>query len=156
MKGWLIVNSFVKWDKFSEIYNLLLEAGKKVGVELDLKTSSDIFCSVQSGFEGMELPDFVIFWDKDILLARRLEQAGLRLFNPSESIEVCDDKGQTAIALQAKGIRTPLTFLSPKAYPSFGCTDLFHAICAVGIKIRKAQKPSVVDLNLMRRPGIQR
>jgi ribosomal protein S6--L-glutamate ligase/gamma-F420-2:alpha-L-glutamate ligase len=124
VKGWLIVNSFVKWDKFSEIYELLLEAGFSKGIDLEMKSSTDIFCSVQSGFEGMELPDFVIFWDKDILLARRLEQAGLRLFNPSESIEVCDDKGQTAIALQAKGIRTPLTFLSPKAYPSFGCTDL--------------------------------
>ena len=124
MKGWLIVNSFVKWDKFSEIYELLLNAGKKTGVELEMKSSSDIFCSVQSGFEGFELPDFAIFWDKDILLARRLEKMGLRLFNSSDGIETCDDKGQTAIALKEGGIRTPLTFLSPKAYPAFGCTDM--------------------------------
>ena len=124
VKGWLIVNSFVKWDKFTEIYELLLDAGKAKGIDLEMKSSSDVFCSVQSGFEEIPLPDFVIFWDKDILLARRLEKIGLRLFNPSESIEVCDDKGQTAIALSEKGIRTPLTFLSPKAYPSFGCTDL--------------------------------
>ena len=124
MNGWLIVNSFVKWDKFSEIYELLLNAGEKVGVSLEMKTSSDIFCSVQSGFSELKLPDFAIFWDKDILLARRLEKMGLRLFNSSESIETCDDKGQTAIALQSGGIRTPLTFLSPKAYPAFGCTDM--------------------------------
>ncbi len=124
MKGWLIVNSFVKWDKFSEIYSLLLEAGKKVGVELELKTSSDIFCSVQSRFSEYELPDFGIFWDKDILLASHLEKMGLRLFNSSQSIEACDDKGQTAIALVDGGIRTPKTFLSPKAYPTFGCTDM--------------------------------
>ena len=124
MNGWLIVNSFVKWDKFSEIYSLLLDAGKKVGVSLEMKTSSDVFCSVQSGFEGLTLPDFVIFWDKDILLAKRLESKGLRLFNPSECIEICDDKGQTAIILADAGIRTPVTFLSPKAYPAFGCTDL--------------------------------
>ncbi len=124
MNGWLIVNSFVKWDKFSEIYELLLDAGKKIGVSLEMKTSSDIFCSVQSEFAPLKFPDFAIFWDKDILLARRLEKMGLRLFNSSESIETCDDKGQTAIALQAGGIRTPLTFLSPKAYPAFGCTDM--------------------------------
>ncbi len=124
MNGWLIVNSFVKWDKFSEIYELLLDAGKKIGVSLEMKTSSDIFCSVQSEFAPLKLPDFAIFWDKDILLARRLEKMGLRLFNSSDSIETCDDKGQTAIALQAGGIRTPLTFLSPKAYPAFGCTDM--------------------------------
>ena len=124
MNGWLIVNSFVKWDKFGEIYELLLDAGKKIGVSLEMKTSSDIFCSVQSGFKDMKLPDFAIFWDKDILLAKRLENMGLRLFNSSECIEVCDDKGQTAIVLQAGGIRTPMTFLSPKAYPAFGCTDL--------------------------------
>ena len=105
MNGWLIVNSFVKWDKFSEIYELLLDAGKKIGVSLEMKTSSDIFCSVQSEFGPLKLPDFAIF-------------------NSSESIETCDDKGQTAIALQAGGIRTPLTFLSPKAYPAFGCTDM--------------------------------
>ena len=124
MNGWLIVNSFVKWDKFSEIYELLLNAGRKVGVSLEMKTSSDIFCSVQSSFSDLELPDFAIFWDKDILLARRLEKMGLRLFNSSESIETCDDKGQTAIALLDGGIRTPKTFLSPKAYPAFGCTDM--------------------------------
>ena len=123
MKGWLIVNSFVKWDKFSEIYELLLDAAKKYGTDLELKTSSDIFSSVQGGFEKKDLPDFAIFWDKDILLARRLENMGLRLFNPSESIELCDDKGQTAIRLVESGIRTPLTFLSPKAYPQFGCTE---------------------------------
>ena len=124
MNGWLIVNSFVKWDKFSEIYELLLDAGKKIGVSLEMKTSSDIFCSVQSEFDSLKLPDFAIFWDKDILLAKRLEKLGLRLFNSSDSIETCDDKGQTAIALQEGGIRTPLTFLSPKAYPAFGCTDM--------------------------------
>ena len=124
MNGWLIVNSFVKWDKFSEIYELLLDAGKKVGVSLEMKTSSDIFCSVQSEFSSLKLPDFAIFWDKDILLAKRLEKMGLRLFNSSDSIETCDDKGQTAIELQEGGIRTPLTFLSPKAYPAFGCTDM--------------------------------
>ena len=143
MNGWLIVNSFVKWDKFSEIYELLLDAGKKIGVSLEMKTSSDIFCSVQSEFGPLKLPDFAIFWDKDILLARRLEKMGLRLFNSSESIETCDDKGQTAIALQAGGIRTPLTFLSPKAYPAFGCTDM--------IFLRKAEEklgyPMVIKEN---------
>ena len=124
MNGWLIVNSFVKWDKFSEIYELLLDAGQERGVSLEMKTSSDTFCSVQSEFDPLKLPDFAIFWDKDILLAKRLEKMGLRLFNSSDSIETCDDKGQTAIALQAGGIRTPLTFLSPKAYPAFGCTDM--------------------------------
>ena len=89
-----------------------------------VKTSSDIFCSVQSRFSEYELPDFGIFWDKDILLASRLEKLGLRLFNSSQSIEACDDKGQTAIALVEGGIRTPKTFLSPKAYPTFGCTDM--------------------------------
>ena len=59
----MIVNSFVKWDKFSEIYELLLDAGRSKGIDLERKSSSDVFCSVQSGFEGYELPDFVIFWD---------------------------------------------------------------------------------------------
>ena len=48
LKGWLIVNSFVKWDKFSEIYELLLNAGKKNGVDLEMKNSSDICLSLHA------------------------------------------------------------------------------------------------------------
>ena len=37
-----------------------------------------------------------------------------------------------------------------------GWSNLFHTVGSVSIKIRKTQKPSVIELNLMRGPRVQR
>ena len=58
-----------------------------------------------------EIPDnidFCIFLDKDIYTARALENKGVRLFNSAKSIELCDDKMLTYLALQGK-VNEPLT-----------------------------------------------
>lgn len=62
-----------------------------------------------------EKPDFVLFWDKDIMLAKALEQKGIPVFNSSEAIRKCDNKAETYINLlgvvsQPKTIIAPLTF----------------------------------------------
>lgn len=37
----------------------------------------------------------MLFWDKDVNLARRLEKSGLPVFNSAKSIALCDDKAKT-------------------------------------------------------------
>lgn len=59
--------------------------------------------------------DFGIFWDKDTTLASRLESTGLRLFNRSDAIALCDDKEKTFSALGGK-LELPLTIASPLVY----------------------------------------
>ncbi len=68
-------------------------------------------------------PGFVLFWDKDVLLARTLEARGMRLFNRAQAIETCDSKALTAIALKDQGVPQPLTFISPKTFEYFGYND---------------------------------
>ena len=68
---------------------------------------------------GEDRPDFVLFWDKDIHLARRLEKEGLRLFNSARAIEICDNKILTAVALDGK-VKTPRTIISPKTFEGVG------------------------------------
>ena len=122
MKGWLIVNGFLGSEKFRELYGYLARAAKKHGIELDIKTSDSLVFAV-----GEELsctrPDFVLFWDKDIHLARRLEKEGLRLFNKADAIEICDNKILTAIALSGK-VAAPRTLISPKTFEGVGYSSL--------------------------------
>ena len=63
---------------------------------------------------GLEC-DFSIFWDKDVVLAKRLESYGMRLFNSAYTVEVCDDKEKTFAALDGK-IYLPATVCSPLVY----------------------------------------
>ncbi|MBQ3497401.1 MAG: RimK family alpha-L-glutamate ligase, partial [Oscillospiraceae bacterium] len=75
MRGWLVVNSFLDSAKFDEIYDLLLAAARKHGIALSLVRGDELCGVVGEGFRERELPAFAIFWDKDIMLARELENA---------------------------------------------------------------------------------
>lgn len=130
MKCWLVVNSFLNSQKFAEIYGFFLASGKKKGVEVEVKRGDEIFCGVNQGFSGFSLPDFVLFWDKDVYLAKRLESAGLRLFNSAAAVELCDNKCLTAMALSGK-VKTPETFIAPKTFDGVGYGNLdFFKIAA--------------------------
>lgn len=122
MKGWLVVNSFLHTKKFEEIYGFLGRAAAKRGITLDIVRSSDILCAVGDDFSLFSKPDFVLFWDKDIALAKRLEAAGLRLFNSASAVEICDNKALTAIALSGK-VKTPKTIIAPKTFEGVGYCD---------------------------------
>ena len=45
-----------------------------------------------------------------------LESDGIKVFNSSESIRLCDDKSLTYLKLKNKGIKQPKTFFSPLLY----------------------------------------
>lgn len=62
----------------------------------------------------------VLFWDKDLRLAKALEYNGHRLFNSSSTIEICDDKTLTALALGGIGIKIPETIIAPMTYSGIG------------------------------------
>lgn len=124
MNGWLVVNSFFELKKFDEIYNLLICAAKDEGIHLELIKSDEITASASDGFSDIKLPDFVIFWDKDIYLARLLENAGVRLFNSAETIELCDDKAKTCIRLLGENVCIPETVIAPKTFEGVGYKNL--------------------------------
>lgn len=109
MKGILSVNHFLNTDKFSELHNHLLSSAEKMNIELILKTNLEL------ATEASVNADFVLFWDKDINLAKRLELMGLPVFNSSSSIEKCDDKAKTYLELLDK-IPQPETLIAPKAF----------------------------------------
>ena len=127
MKGWLIVNRFLNNGSFSGLYDWLVEAAKKAGSELTLMTNADFIIRTDTRKVVHpdlmdERPDYVIFWDKDVRLARALEAAGLKLYNCAEAIEACDDKSLTCLKL-AGAVKMPATFNVPFTYAGTGYCD---------------------------------
>ena len=122
MKAWLIINTFMASEKFKNLYQLLSDAFEKHGVSLEIKKAENVSLEVDKPIENK--PDFAIFWDKDIYLAKRLEQNGIRLFNSAEAIELCDNKILMYQELARNKIRIPRTLIAPKTFEGLGYTDL--------------------------------
>lgn len=122
MTGWLIVNGFLHSDKFDELTELFVQAAGETDMTLCVKSNDELL--IDTGTKWYDRPDFAIFWDKDLLLARSLEQQGIRLFNSSRTIAVCDDKRETHMVLQKAGIPMPRTIVAPMTYEGIGFTSL--------------------------------
>ena len=117
MKGLLVVNRFLHSDKFDELSTYFLKAADKLNIRLELVTNASYKTDWKSA-------DFVLFWDKDILLAKWLEMQKIPVYNSASSIEICDDKAKTWLALERKGIPTPKTIPAPMTYSGIGYTEL--------------------------------
>ena len=82
---------------------------------LEIKTSIDLGVELDV-IKSVNIPDFVIFWDKDIYLGNKLENLGIRLFNTPRSVLLCDDKILMYQELKKHGIKIPRTYVAPKTY----------------------------------------
>ena len=121
MTGWLVVNGFLHSKKFDELTELFVMAAEKNNITLYVKRNNDILIDTACNLESP--PDFVIFWDKDIQLAKMLEMQEIRLFNSSQAIMICDDKRETCLMLQNAKISIPRTMIAPMTYDGVGFTS---------------------------------
>lgn len=108
MHGILVVNHFLNTDKFNSLHCHILQAAKEMNIDLKIKTNLDIMLEIPKA-------DFALFWDKDTNAARLLEQSGIPVFNSAKSIELCDDKAKTYLALFDK-FNQPETIIAPKTF----------------------------------------
>lgn len=127
--GWLIVNQFLQTEKFNEIYDWLLTAAGKMDCHLERKTNAEMLATINDGsilriIDSTMNPDFILFWDKDVRLAKILEGLGYRLFNRADAIAACDDKSMTFMRLatvkEIYDIPMPETILAPMTYANIG------------------------------------
>ncbi len=107
-------NGFIVYNFSLEIlsYKENVYAFKK-SLSLDAFSNKEAFLMLEKG--KLKGYDYCIFLDKDISLARMLESIGIRLFNNSKAIEICDSKAYTYVALKDK-IKMPRTFVSPLSF----------------------------------------
>ena len=121
MNGILIVNGFIQSPKFSDIYALLENAARPLGIRLRTIRGSSL-PHERNSLKSLEA-DFVLFWDKDVLLARLLEDLGIPVFNASGAIEDCDNKARTCLKLEQAGLPIPKTVFAPLTYENIGYTN---------------------------------
>ena len=127
LNGILIVNRFLHTTKFTDISARFMASAERMGAELSLLTNDELLPVCGLGFDHLpfdaDAVDFVLFYDKDVRLASQLEKRGMRLFNSSRAIELCDDKSLTHIALDGE-VDMPATYIAPFTYENIGYTDL--------------------------------
>ncbi|MGG0667471.1 ATP-grasp domain-containing protein [Sporosarcina koreensis] len=116
-KCWVIYNGSLTSDKFRDQAELLQEAAERAGINATLKKNYEVLMALN---EKLEIrPDFVVFLDKDILLATFLKNVGIPVFNDPDVIETCDNKAKQYIQLAKNNIPMPETIIAPKVYPNF-------------------------------------
>ncbi len=125
MEGLLVVNNFVYSKKFFELYEMLSEAADEAGMTVRISKSGDFLHNLD--YIRKVKCDFILFWDKDVLLAKMFETCGFRVFNSSSAIFNCDNKAYTGLKLQKAGIKTPQTFVAPLTYEALGYNNLDFA-----------------------------
>ncbi len=136
MRVWLVINEFLKTEKFNEIYKMLTDALYERGYTVEIKTNAQLIYNGDTFINDVgDLPDRVIFWDKDILLARFLEKIGLKVYNSSFSIEMSDDKALTYTLLKKNNIPTPETVFCPMTYENIGYKNIEAFIEPVAKKL---------------------
>lgn len=118
--GWIIVNGFLYTKKFSELTDLFVEAAERLNVQLEVKTNTEVYTGIFECETELKRPDFILFWDKDIILARYFETENIPVYNSSQSIEICDDKRRTFNALRSAGLPIPKTICAPMTYENIG------------------------------------
>lgn len=125
LKGMFVINAYLKSKKFDELYEMIEKAAIDNNISLTLFSNADLPVSNfdEAVNELSKNYDFVIFWDKDILLAKYLEAHNMKVINSSNSIEICDDKAKTHFELLKAGIICPKTIVAPMTYDNIGYTN---------------------------------
>ncbi len=119
MKGIVIINGYPNGEKFYRQGERIAIALRSIGIEAEVKRNGEAFALLTGDGRAetsIQDYDFVVYLDKDKYLGKLLEYAGLRLFNSACSVEVCDDKMQTYLALAGKGVKLVESIPAPLCY----------------------------------------
>lgn len=122
LSGWIVYNGHLSGEKFYILAKYFHDAALKQGIQTKIIKNNDLLAYLT--MDSMNLlqtnkqkyPDFVIFTDKDIYLAKQLELLGIRVFNSADAIATSDDKILTYQALAQQDFPIPKTIIAPKIF----------------------------------------
>ncbi len=116
LKGVIVTNAYYSTDNTSLQAERMRAELEKLDVDVTVIKNSGAFCSVSDDYETEFSFDFAVYFDKDILVARAMKKAGVRVFNQPEAIEACDDKMVTFMSLDKENISFPTTVSGSFSY----------------------------------------
>lgn len=133
MKGLLITNYYLQSEKFTLLADFFVSSFLEEGIQLIKKTNAEIKYDLNQNRDDFVKDngdyDFILFYDKDIVLASHLEHLGFKVFNSSKAIENCDSKIKTYLSLAKNNLLFPKTVIVPKAfYPHKEADCLDHLL----------------------------
>ena len=116
MFGIIIVNQSIGHNQYK--IDRFVPEFKSRGIDIEVFINDGTLATINNGDIVINLPkaDFVLYMDKDIYLARKIEKAGYRLFNNADFIKLCDDKALTYIRCANEGINMIKTITGPLVY----------------------------------------
>lgn len=119
-KGWIIYNGNLPGNKFLDYAQMLANAAAKYNSQATIYKNNELLSLLTSSSLNLlpetSLPDYCIFTDKDIYLARQLELLGIPVFNSAKTIEISDDKILTYQQLAIHSLPIPDTIIAPKIF----------------------------------------
>jgi RimK family alpha-L-glutamate ligase len=130
---WIIYNGNLPEQKFIELAEWFDKEARKHHISTKLLKNNELFPTVTDGkailefsHHNQELPDFVFFLDKDVILARHLEKMGIPVYNSAACIEICDNKSLTFQTLADHGIPMPKTLFAPMVFHAHENVEPFY------------------------------
>ena len=123
MKGIIVYNSFYKSNSYMSNIEVYQKGISPFCKSLEMVSSEDLMPIVENNKQYFENIDFAVFLDKDIALAKILENSGVRVFNSALAIAICDNKAYTHSVLSSKGISMPKTYITPFTFSNIGYTN---------------------------------
>ena len=136
MKGIIVCNSYYNASSYTDNIKVYHAGITPFCKSLDIVTTANIMPYIDSYGNSSSEWDFAVFLDKDICLAKILENSGVRVFNPALSIAICDNKAYTHSVLSSQAIAMPKTYITPFTfsnigYPNYDFLDKFDAFPVV-------------------------
>ncbi len=136
--GWIIYNGNLPGNKFLDYAEMLQAAADTYNSKTEIiKNNERVSLLSTAGLDILpekEVPDYIVFTDKDIYLAKQLEYLGIPVFNSSTAIAISDDKIATYQALARLKLPIPKTIIAPKIFNEGSFTEkmMEQAIHALG------------------------
>ena len=124
MKQVLIVYDANTDEKSFEVQTkLLFDAAKKLGISITARSNVQIYTMLSNtkvkSFESYANFDFALFLDDDVWLARNLEMLGLKVYNNSRAIDICENCANMYQQLIKCGVNIPKTVILPSALSEY-------------------------------------
>lgn len=116
-RGLIILNATDRGENTQYKVKRMSEELAKLGVTTEVVANDHFLCHIDNGIVSDATKyDFALYFDKDKYVSTMLESVGVRLFNSARSIELCDDKMLTHIALAQHNIPMPKTLSGALCY----------------------------------------
>lgn len=117
--GYIVTNAYHLLPGLKHFARRMLEEFSNLGISVQHIDNSSLLARLDAESKiitPLQEGKFVLYLDKDTIIAHLLEKKGYRLFNSAQAIADCDDKARTYMLLSENEVPIPQTVFGPLNY----------------------------------------